>query len=56
MSSKKSIIKVTKGGRLYKRTADFFQQKDIVAAITELANSDLVKEINKKEKRELETT
>ena len=52
MPNQKSIIKVTKGGRLYKRTADFFRQQDIVDSITELAKSDLVKEINKKHNRE----
>ena len=52
MPNQQNIVKVTKGGRLYKKTSDFFRQRDIVEAITELAKSDLVKEINKKHKKE----
>lgn len=48
---KRNIVKSTKSGRLFIETTDFLKQKKVKNTIEFLLESDLIKEINKKNRR-----
>jgi len=49
-TSKNNVVKATKEGRLYKKTADFFNQPKIRETISRLRKSKVVKDIEEKAK------
>ena len=49
-NKKESIVKVTKEGRLYIETSDFFKQDKIQKTVADLLKSDIVKEIENRKK------
>lgn len=48
MKNEKDYVKATHEGKLYITTEDFFKQPKVVETINKLKNSNIVKEINKK--------
>lgn len=51
-SEKSSIVKSTRGGRLYVETKDFLLQDRVKAIIATLMDSDVVKRIDKRQREQ----
>ena len=50
INKKENIVKSTKEGRLYIKTADFFKQEKIQKTVNDLLNSDIVRDIEARKK------